>query len=203
MKGLASLSEGEFAHYDHDAECVWVVEMAKFQLNTPLHEKDHRVKGVNREYNSLPTNCFLGQFFTRYSADLRLDVPRGSKGASKSHRRDERARADGLVLVPDPDLDLKGGVGGNGSDPMRGFDEFWAAYPRKVGKPRAGDKWRTKGCSKLIAVIMAAVEVQKQTPQWTKDGGQFIPHPATWLHNERWADEVTKPAPPPHGGWVG
>jgi hypothetical protein len=25
--------------------------------------------------------------------------------------------------------------------------------------------------------------------EWTKDGGQFIPHPATWLNQKRWEDE--------------
>ena len=25
--------------------------------------------------------------------------------------------------------------------------------------------------------------------QWKKDGGQFIPHPATWLNQEGWDDE--------------
>ena len=25
---------------------------------------------------------------------------------------------------------------------------------------------------------------------WTKDGGQFIPHAATWLNGKRWEDEL-------------
>ena len=38
---------------------------------------------------------------------------------------------------------------------------------------------------------MSAIEAQKKSPQWTKDGGQFIPHPATWLNGKRWEDQVT------------
>ena len=38
--------------------------------------------------------------------------------------------------------------------------------------------------------ILNAVEIQKQSDQWTKDGGQFIPLPATWLNNSRWEDDV-------------
>ena len=29
---------------------------------------------------------------------------------------------------------------------------------------------------------------------WTKDGGQFIPHASTWLNGKRWEDELPQPA---------
>ncbi len=35
-----------------------------------------------------------------------------------------------------------------------------------------------------------AIEVQKQSEQWTKDNGRFIPNPATWLNQGRWEDEL-------------
>jgi hypothetical protein len=38
--------------------------------------------------------------------------------------------------------------------------------------------------------MLSAVEAQKQTDQWTKDGGQYIPHPSTWLNQGRWEDET-------------
>lgn len=28
---------------------------------------------------------------------------------------------------------------------------------------------------------------------WTKDGGQYIPHAATWLNGKRWEDELPQP----------
>jgi len=39
--------------------------------------------------------------------------------------------------------------------------------------------------------VCALLEVQKRSPQWKKDGGQYIPHPVTWIHGERWKDETT------------
>lgn len=72
------------------------------------------------------------------------------------------------------------------------FDVFWKAYPRKVGKEAA-----RKAFAKVTApleTLVAAVEAQKASPQWTKDNGQFIPHPATWLNQGRWEDEVAKPS---------
>lgn len=71
-----------------------------------------------------------------------------------------------------------------------GFDEFWRSYPRKVGKIKALDSWNKIAPKKdLTKKILLAVSIQDQWPQWKKDGGQFIPHPATWLNQGRWDDE--------------
>lgn len=73
---------------------------------------------------------------------------------------------------------------------IQGFSEFWKAYPRKVGKGKAQDLWRRLKVSKtLLATILAAIEQQKQSKQWTKSEGEFIPHPSTWLAQKRWEDE--------------
>ena len=37
--------------------------------------------------------------------------------------------------------------------------------------------------------MITAVEAQRASAQWRKDGGEFIPHPRTWLHQGRWKDE--------------
>jgi hypothetical protein len=70
------------------------------------------------------------------------------------------------------------------------FDEFWQAYPRRVGKGNAEAAWKKHGCSKLLPQILTAVRACKISPDWTKDGGQFIPHPATWLNRRGWEDEL-------------
>ena len=74
-----------------------------------------------------------------------------------------------------------------------GFDEFWKAYPRKVGKIKAQAAW--KKISKPIATlpaILSAIESQKKSEQWRKENGQFIPHPTTWLNEGRWLDEAVQ-----------
>lgn len=71
------------------------------------------------------------------------------------------------------------------------FDEFWLAYPRKVGKAAAWRKWQSLAPDDaLTRDIIQAVQQQAQTPQWQKDEGQFIPHPSTYLNQERWTDEA-------------
>ena len=42
--------------------------------------------------------------------------------------------------------------------------------------------------SRTTEVVLA----QARSAQWNRDGGQFIPHPRTWLHQGRWQDEVER-----------
>lgn len=70
------------------------------------------------------------------------------------------------------------------------FEQFWQAYPRRVGKGAARTVWqRLRPNGYLLADILDALTWQSKTEQWRKDRGQFIPHPATWLRQERWLDE--------------
>lgn len=75
------------------------------------------------------------------------------------------------------------------------FDRFWMVYPRRVKRVKALAAWRRLAPdAALEAVILAAVEAQARSDQWTRDGGAFIPHPTTWLEARRWEDEVPAPA---------
>jgi len=70
-----------------------------------------------------------------------------------------------------------------------GFHEFWYAYPKKVGRGAARRAWaRILPGPELRRAIADALEWQSRSRQWTRERGQFIPHPATWLNQERWAD---------------
>lgn len=70
------------------------------------------------------------------------------------------------------------------------FARFWDAYPQKTGKGAARASYERALYKTDPETILAALEAQKKSPQWCRDGGQYIPHPATWLNQERWQDEV-------------
>lgn len=73
------------------------------------------------------------------------------------------------------------------------FDKFWSAYPKKTAKQNALKAWeKLKPDEGLTDTILSALERFKQTEQWRKDNGQFIPYPATWLNGRRWEDETTE-----------
>lgn len=83
----------------------------------------------------------------------------------------------------------------------QGFEMFWKVYPKKKSKGVAEKVWKgIRPDEKLLQTIINSIEQSKNTDQWRKDGGQFIPHPATWLRAKGWEDELTtdiKPAPLP------
>lgn len=68
-----------------------------------------------------------------------------------------------------------------------GFDAFWMAYPKKVGKGAALKAWQK--AKPPLQACLDGLAWQKRLPQWDKDGGQFVPNPATWLNQSRWLDE--------------
>lgn len=72
------------------------------------------------------------------------------------------------------------------------FDRFWEAYPRRQGKEAARKAWtKIRPDDALLAEMLSALERQRASDQWQRDGGQFIPYPATWLNGRRWEDEPT------------
>lgn len=75
------------------------------------------------------------------------------------------------------------------------FEEFWNAYPNKIGKGHAYTAWKKiGGAYLLLGYMLKALEWQKKTDQWRSENGKYIPHPTTWLNARRWEDEPVKPA---------
>ena len=71
------------------------------------------------------------------------------------------------------------------------FERFWSAYPRHVAKQEALKRFEKLNPSEeLLETMLKAIEKQKGSEQWTKDNGQYIPHPSTWLNQSRWEDEL-------------
>lgn len=96
-----------------------------------------------------------------------------------------------------------------------GFDVFWQHCPRKVGKGGARKAYRAAIAKTSPDTILAAVKAHASDMAGKDE--TFIPHPATWLNQERWMDQhVTTnghsvsehrtpreppPAPPPEFGF--
>ena len=76
------------------------------------------------------------------------------------------------------------------SDELRWL-KFWSAYPKKIGKGAAFKAWKKiKPDTELGTRIVDSVLAHADLPAWKKDGGQYIPHPSTYLNQERWEDEL-------------
>jgi len=74
--------------------------------------------------------------------------------------------------------------------PSKKFEEFWSVYPRRIGKGAARRAWEkatqiTDPDFIVLAAMCHATFWRKQRTEM-----QFIPHPATWLNQERWDDDL-------------
>lgn len=71
------------------------------------------------------------------------------------------------------------------------FVEFWKAYPKKVGKGVAEKAFKKiRPSAELFAQMLEAVSRQRNSDQWRRDNGRFVPNPATWLNQRRWEDDL-------------
>ena len=71
----------------------------------------------------------------------------------------------------------------------KGFETFWASYPKnnRQGKAAAYKKWAEKGLDDKVAMIANhCLERGKRDKKWL-DG--YVPMPVTFINQERWDDE--------------
>ncbi|MEN7529257.1 helix-turn-helix domain-containing protein [Cupriavidus sp. DL-D2] len=74
----------------------------------------------------------------------------------------------------------------------KGFDALWAAYPRKAAKAVAEKAYvKLAPNAELQGLLLAAVTAQATWPKWRENGGEFVPHLATWLNGKRWEDQAS------------
>lgn len=80
------------------------------------------------------------------------------------------------------------------------FDEFYQAYPNRVGRKRAHEAWQRQGLEDIAQQLIDDVQRRaKEDGRWLNG---YVPDPVTYLEEERWTDELqprraaSEPAPP-------
>lgn len=139
-----------------------------------VHEKVH--KNVLRAGDDLYTQDRLVQGVTPVT-----HTPEEPRNPGANHTK-----------VPTPIVPSRAGKGSRAEQAARAekderFLRFYSAYPRKEAKkPAALAFAKIDPDEKLLAEIMAGLERDKQSEQWRREGGKYIPFPATWLNQARW-----------------
>lgn len=108
----------------------------------------------------------------------------------KKNAAQQQANASERKGTPDTDKDTDKEKKNPTAQPA-GFAEFWLAFPRKKNKGDAERAWKAiKPDADLAATILSAIASAKQSSEWRRDGGQFIPYPASWLRAKGWEDVI-------------
>lgn len=113
---------------------------------------------------------------------------RESQGQS---RRDSRSSSDDEAVPPSrpvPSPESPSDSRSRDALPDR-FSDFWAAYPKRVGRGQAIKAWKAAVKKADPDTIIAGAESYAATVTRTETETRFIAHPSTWLNGERWADE--------------
>jgi hypothetical protein len=76
------------------------------------------------------------------------------------------------------------------------FADFWLRYPRKIGKGAAVKRWARLSADQRANAIRTLPD---HAAHWKRQRveTQFIPHPATWLSQGRWDDDLSTEASGP------
>ena len=77
----------------------------------------------------------------------------------------------------------------DGGDVPPGFAEFWKTWPpndRKQAKGKCLAAWKKAGAERDAAAVLTHVERLKDSENWKKQGGQFVPAPLVYLGQRRW-----------------
>lgn len=117
----------------------------------------------------------------KHKQNINNNPPTPLRGASSESKSEGVASQDSGTRKPD-----------NPSTTLTDrFDKFWVEYPKKKNKGDAEKAWKViKPTEALLFAMLEKLKVLKISRQWTKEGGQYIPYPATWLRAKGWEDEV-------------
>lgn len=163
--------------YVQQGDYVWIRRFIRVQGNCPLNPDNNAHKQI----------LSLFQEHADFGFDFESAICSDPKNSPSLGPKEAPCKGRGRS---------NGNGNGHGKSKTANFDIFWKAYPKKKSKDAALRRWRAiKPSFELLQIILAAIEQQKKSEQWTKDNGQFIPHPATWLNAGGWKDETSSPVP--------
>lgn len=109
VQTLKCIEQTGFALYDEATEIAWIVEGARHQIGDDIKVADKRVKMIQREFESLPSDCpFLDAFFEKYAKSLKLSCRTGLKAstiqavnhAAHANTKEEIVKASSTAMFP-------------------------------------------------------------------------------------------------------
>ena len=170
LRSCWQLNEGDGRLYNERLLELWHEAMEKSRKNTAaVMTRYATIVPTNVATNDV-TNTLRDGLRTRYHSESDSSSEQSSSSKTESKKKDTLLRKTKI---------LRDGE----------FEEFWKVYPRKVGKKAALKAWRKAEDRPALDAILTSLKKATSSVDWTKDGGQFIPYPATWINQARWDDE--------------
>jgi len=184
----------------HGAYTLLLDELYATQQRIPSTEDAHRICQANTPEERSAVEFILQNFFKKTSTGFtNKRYEKEAKKRAQWRKWQKNHRHTNPDIMPDkaPDNGLKISTyhsqysNTNTKEkpkrvPSPGFDTFWEAYPRHVGKMEARKAWVKKLAEEHLGEILAGLASWKKTNQW--QDREYIPYPATFLNAERWKE---------------
>ena len=193
------------------------IEMAEFQIGVKLPAPADLLKMLDGRVATLDNGKWFVRRFIEFQQrtdslnpdnKAHLNIIRslranGIEGAWKDLARTLEGASEGLGSPPGIVI-VKSSTGEEESEeeatpaeqpekPADRFEEFWELVPNKIGKGKAREKWLIAIRNAEPDVIIAGVAsfTRYEADRKRRDPAGYQPlHPATWLHQERWHDDL-------------
>lgn len=194
---------------------IWIVdlEQAAFSIGIAIQEAEGAYKGLTNGYEELLEDVIWVKNFLKHQRNLPLSPRNAAHATIINHLLRYKDCSNNILQLLSTDeikgltrglqdpisISISKGIGKSLSKSQSiSFEKFWNLYPKKTGKGKAKDSWlKLNPDTDFLVKILFAVEQQKKSEQWQKDGGQFIPLPTTWLNQSRWDDDPIVNIPKP------
>lgn len=174
LRGWVKCSDGRLYHQTVAEKVLeaWASRLARRERTEAARAARHKSNGVSGGSDVPPVANSVTEKATekateRVAENVTSSVTE-SKGTEQNRTEEERKKELATLVARDDD-----------------FETFWRAYPRKVGKGAVMRMWPSILKKTSVPVLLQAISAQR----WDHRE-RFIPHPATWLNQERWLDET-------------
>ena len=161
---------------------------------------DYALDGIEPQWNQLPKIIQMAFLLIKPTLDSSKEKARiGAKGGTAKQSastteanckqpvtEDESEKEKEIEIEKEIEKDTETETETENKGSRKAFEWFWSVYPKQIGKEEA---YKAFECiTEPTDVLVEAVRKQIRSPQWQKEGGRYIPNPATWLKNKRWTD---------------
>ena len=157
-----------------------------FELIRPVLDASRRKSKSGKQGGSKPK-----QNESKPEANVKQSVSKPDEIASKGEKEKEEEIEKEVEI--EHECVKRGCAESKPQAEGRSFTAFWEDYPAKINREDAWETWKAiNPDAQTVGRIKSGLEAWKRSPQWTEDGGRYIPSAAKWLKDRRW--EVLPPA---------
>lgn len=107
--------------------------------------------------------------------------PKDEEGKKREKPEKTTAENKKKAEAEEEDVDVEGA-----------FERFWEEYPKKADETAAKVEFRRAAADReTVDEIMKALKMQKNSEEWTRENGRFIPRASAWLSRRDWERTAT------------